>query len=825
MHEQMRGNLHLAAPAFTLQLIFRRNTIASDAATLAFLFFNIGQASAAALLPEPEATSSIFSTASTAAPVTSSDTLPAPAASENSLEEVLLEVRINHQEPEETVMLLRDSNKKLLANAEDLKRWRLQLASDHPVMQDGMTFHRLDALAGMSYTIDQVLGRLDIDAKADLFDATVLEGIQADNSAATVATPGGFFNYDLFTDSAQSSTRVSGLFEAGAFGRWGTAVTSFVGNSQAQPGERLIRLDSTLTQDFPGALKSLRFGDVSSGASSWARSVRLGGIQWSSNFALQPGFMPFPLPGMSGQAALPSTVDYYFNGELRVHRDVPSGPFSIQDLPVLNGQGDARLVVRDLLGHEQIITQHLYTNTQLLRQGLTSYSYELGFLRNNAGVVSNDYAQIVATGTHRIGLTERLTAEVHEEILFKQQSAGLSGTYIAPKVGVLSLSAALSHGTDGSGGLLASGIDRQFGSFSFGANTQLSSTNFAQLGFPSGTQPPRQASKAFISLGTMAYGYFFAGYTVQQWSDKPEVQLTSASYGSSLGKLGFLGISYTHITGPAGKTVLSLNLTVPLGAKASATMGTPTSVAKNYGSLQMQQSLPAGSGFGYRLMTSLGQSSRQEADIRAQNDIGTYGLALAHANGESAVRANASGGLAILGENAFFSRRISDSFAIIKVPGYANVRVLADNQLVATTNAKGIALLPNLRPYQKNAIRIDEADLPLDARIDATSLNAIPYFRSGVMLNVPVKQSRGGIIKVLLDDGAPLPAGAVAQIIGEKETFPSGFGGEIYLMDLQQENQISVSWRGQLCQFSVPFPPTDDPVPDLGVFQCVKVQR
>ncbi len=88
---------------------------------------------------------------------------------------------------------------------------------------------------------------------------------------------------------------------------------------------------------------------------------------------------------MSGEVAFLSRLDYYFNGALRLRREVPSGPFSIQDLPALTRQGEARLVVRDLFGREQIVTQRFYTSARLLQQGLQAYSYELGYLRNNFG--------------------------------------------------------------------------------------------------------------------------------------------------------------------------------------------------------------------------------------------------------------------------------------------------------------------------------------------------------------------------------------------------------------------------------------------------------
>ena len=128
-------------------------------------------------------------------------------------------------------------------------------------------------------------------------------------------------------------------------------------------------LESTWTRDKPMQLTRLRFGDAISGASSWGGAVRFGGVQWATDFSLQPGFVTSPRPGISGEAALPSTVELYVDNLLRMRREVPSGPFSIQDLPVINGQGDARLVVRDILGREQVITQPFFTQLKTSEAG------------------------------------------------------------------------------------------------------------------------------------------------------------------------------------------------------------------------------------------------------------------------------------------------------------------------------------------------------------------------------------------------------------------------------------------------------------------------
>lgn len=749
---------------------------------------------------------------------------PAPLDGDQ-VEEMLLEVNVNKQVPSEVALVLRDQKKHLLVSADDLKKWRLPLPPSASTVHEGITYYPLDDLAGSTYMLNEPGQTLDINADANLFGPTVLNGNEFKRVKPTVATPGGFVNYDAFADSTAGSRHVSGLVETGVFGSWGVGVTSFLGNSQPPKGKHLVRLDSTLTRDFPDDLKTLRLGDAISGTSSWGRSVRFGGVQWGSNFSTQPGFIAFPLPSLSGETGLPSTIDYYFDGARRLHSDVPSGPFSIQDLPVVSGPGEARLVIKDILGREQVITQRIYTSPQLLRKGLQAYSYDVGFLRNNFGIESNDYAQFMASGTHRFGFTNQFTGELHGELLRNQQALGVGGAYVLPTLGLLSTSLAASHSTRGNGALASLGFDGQNNALGYGFNTQYTNENFAQLGLTAGGQAPKQITQAYASLGTTSYGSFGISYAAQQWRDRPDIRLASATYSVRVKDLGYLGVSLIQLLTDDKKAVLSAIFTIPMDARTAASVNTVHQPNGNESTVQIQQSLPAGTGTGYRLLAGTGPAHRLEAGVSAQNDIGTYTLQTAKARGQSAVRASASGGIAFSGDNAFLARRIDESFGVVEVPGYANVRIYADNQEVAKTNEKGIALLPRLRPYQKNTIRIQEADLPLDSRIDATELDAVPYFRSAVRVKLPVKKSRGALIQVTLDDGEPLPAGAHARIAGVDEGFPSGLRGEIYLTGLEKINQVTVTWQGQSCDFEVSFSASTDPVPNLGAFKCVGVKR
>jgi len=751
----------------------------------------------------------------------------APLAEETALavDEVFLVVVINQQE--QGVAFLLRSDDRLFAGGQDLRRWRLHLPNTIPLNRDGEDFYALDTLAGLSYEFNESSQALTVQAPPSLFDATRLKGTVTNFSAPTPASPGGFLNYDVSANHAQGRTTTRGVLELGGFGGWGAGQTRIVARD-LDGHVSAIRLDTTWTRDQPTQLASLRFGDAISGTSSWGGAVRFGGVQWSTNFSTQPGFITFPLPRMSGEAALPSTVDLYVDSALRMSREVPSGPFSIQDLPVTTGQGDARLVVRDILGREQIITQPFYATPRLLQQGLQDYSYELGFVRRNFGSDSNNYGRALAVGTHRLGITEQFTGEIHGELLGQQQTLGLGGVLLLPAAGVLSGSFAASHSDRGVGGLLELGFQRQGRYVSFGANTQLASQRFEKLGLEPEALAPRQISQMFVNLATTDYGSFRANYTQQAFRDRTGNKILSAGYSRKVGRQGNLTASVTRLLSGDAKTTFNLSFSLPLGNRTNASINTSAQPGREQAVLQVSRSVPAGSGLGYRLAAGVGDSDRRAAEVSAQNGIGAYNLAVDQFQGQAAFRGSASGGVAFLGGSAFLSRRITDSFAVVQVPDYSGVGIYADNQLVARTDADGNALLPRLRPYQQNTVRIEQADLPLDTQIDAVQLDAVPYFRSGLLLKFPVKRSRGALLTVVLDNGEPLPAGAQAQIIGdnveENEVFPTGLRGEVYLTGLAASNRLRVTWLEQSCEFMLPFPESTDPLPHLGTYICTGVE-
>jgi outer membrane usher protein len=747
-----------------------------------------------------------------------------PAKAQAAQEELWLSVQINHYGPAEPVLLLRLADGRLLARGDDLTHWRLPLPAQSPISSSGQKFYALDALPGLTYTLDEAKQALFVSVPPALFLNTLLNGQVRQFSAASAAPPGAFFNYDVSSQTTSGHVQTGGLFELGLFNSWGVGVGDFLARDYGG-GSNVIRLSTTWTQDHPTELASLRVGDAITGSGDWGRSVRFGGVQWATNYATQPGFVPFPLPRFAGEAALPSTMDLFVDDALRMSRNVPPGPFSIINLPVVSGAGDASIVVRDLLGREQLVTLPYYVSPRLLQAGLDDYSYEAGFVRNNFGIDSNDYGRFAAVGTQRRGFTDWLTGEAHAELLRDQQTAGLGSTFLLSSLGVFNASIAASHSTTlGDGGLVALGFERQGRTLSFGGSLQFAGPHFAQLGLQPGALAPRQLSQAFVTLATTDYGSFGLSYAAQIYRKQDSVRLVSASYNVAVAKLGYFTLSAVRVLGNTSATVYNLSFTLPLGERTSASARFNHQGASDQGLVDVQQNLPPGDGFGYRVQFGAGDFTRADAAVSYQNGIGTYSVDATQSLGRTDLRGDVAGSIVTLGGDIFLSRRIDQGFGVVQVPGYPNVNIYADNQVVATTNASGNALVPRLRAYEDNPIRIEQGDLPLDAEIDTLELKAVPALRSGVVVAFPVRRSLGGLIAVVLDDGQPIPAGAVARINGQSQEFPTGMNGQVYLTGLALSNQVRVSWRGQACELLVLFVPSSEPLPQLGTYVCAGVK-
>ncbi len=739
--------------------------------------------------------------------------------------ELLLAVRINGVAQSDCEHIARLNNGQLAANTEALRRWRLRIPAAEPIPHEGENYYPLDTIPGLRYLLDEAAQELQMEIPSAAFlpsDFNLTAGLQGNPQVS----PGGFFNYDLLTQQSTGSQTSNGLLEAGVFNRHGVGTATLRWQNRGMPHD-FTRLDTAWTRDDAESISRFQLGDSVSRAGAWGRAVRFGGLQWRSNFDTQPGFITFPQPSAAGIATLPSTVDVYVNNARQLSQEVPPGPFEISNVPVITGSGEVRLVIRDLLGRQQVITQPYYASQSLLRTGLSDYSYEAGFARQDYSLFSNHYGEPFAIATHRHGASDRFTRELRAEILSGQQTAGVGGVYLWPSFGTAQAALAASHGPDGDGALFMAGVEQVSRKFSWSAQEQIGSPRFTELSWVSGnTRPHRtQSLRLGFPIGGQG-GSLSLSHVDQQYWGQAGTRVRSISYGRNLFRDFYLTMYATHgASGTDSSHTIGFNVSQHLGERTSASAQFNRQNAGDSGLLQLQKNLPEGSGFGYRLMAEEGVNRRQEATGSWQTNSGSYTAGASQLPGSSSARLGASGGVAFLGGSAFISRRIDDSFAVVNAGGYPDVRVYYENRLAGTTDNQGLSLIPHLRPYEQNRIRVELEDLPIEAQVGQLEMQIIPALRSGAYAEFPIKTARGGTLVIVLEDGSFIPSGATVMMLDREEEYPVGLRGEVFLPDLGESNELLVSWKGLGCQIDLRLPPGSPPLADLGKYTCKGVKR
>lgn len=741
----------------------------------------------------------------------------------------LLTVDFNSEASDNIGLFLQDEPGELWCSGKTLSEYGFINLDQHtPVTYQGQIYYRLHDFQGLTYQFDKNQLTLTIIAPPALLKKQTLEADQFIPSTVLPPNRGGYFNYDTSAQTAPGANQVGGLFTAGFFNQYGVGTTNFLLQNQLGMPMQYVRLNTTWQDDFPDKMRSLRLGDTYTAPSLWGQSVGFGGIQWGTNFSTQPNFVTFPLPSISGASVIPSSVNLLVNNTPVANQKVNSGPFNITNIPVITGAGTVSAVTTDFLGRQQIVSVPYYANANLLKKGLTDFSYEAGFVRNNYGSSSNDYSQLMVAATHAKGLTSYFTEQSHVELLAKQQTAGIGGGYTLSTLGVLSGALALSHANSaGTGGLATLGFQRQSETgLSLGSNLQLSTPAFVELGYEPYTYPSVQ-SQSYVGYPIVNGGTATLAYTLQQNRSSSNASLVSAAYSQSLPWRWSLTLTALTNVGGGGaqNQAVFMTLSRAIGTDTSLNVGGNLQADASQGSLQLTKNLPDGPGYGYNILAAPGQTSNYQAGLSAQNNVGTYNILVANQNNQNGLRGEASGSIvALSGAGVYLSRQITSSFAVVET-GIPNMNIYNFNQVVGKTNKNGNALIPDLIPYQNNPIGIDLSKIPMNAEIGAVKLNVIPYYNSGRLVKFPIKIVRSAVVQIVLPDGKYLPAGASVHVAEQPDVFPVADEGELYISGLQIHNKLIANWDGQQCQFDLDDPITKAVMPDLGKMVCLPVTK
>ncbi|HYG67739.1 MAG TPA: fimbria/pilus outer membrane usher protein, partial [Anaeromyxobacteraceae bacterium] len=177
------------------------------------------------------------------------------------------------------------------------------------------------------------------------------------------------------------------------------------------------------------------------------------------------------------------------------------------------------------------------------------------------------------------------------------------------------------------------------------------------------------------------------------------------------------------------------NVTVTVAPRTSATTGASVVDERLGATAAVQRDLPAGTGVGYRLNGFAVQEAwNGSATLQAQSGFGRYELVVDRSDGgTTSGRASASGAVIGIGRKAFFSRPVTNGYALVRVPGVDGVRAFRENREVGRTDGDGDLLVTDLLAHYANHLSISDKDIPQDFDVRETKKTMAVPRRGGTL--------------------------------------------------------------------------------------------
>ncbi len=318
-----------------------------------------------------------------------------------------------------------------------------------------------------------------------------------------------------------------------------------------------------------------------------------------------------------------------------------------------------------------------------------------------------------------------------------------------------------------------------------------------------------------------------AEYTASRYRDTGVVGTIALRGDVSLGSGVSLSVNASEQRAPASTTLgvfAALAWSVGHSTVAAATAQSSRD-SGTAGGVEVQRSLPAGPGYGYRLHAGAGPLEHDGGVVQVQSSFGRCEVSYDRFAQGSVGYAEVAGGAVAMDGGVFFTRPVQDGFALIQVPDVPGVRGYLNNQEVGRTDRNGNLLVPALQPYYGNRLSISEKDIPFDYDIRETERLVASPMRGGALVRFAVERinSIGGKI-VVERDGAPAsPAYGELTLVagGRVAVSPIAGDGRFYLQNVAPgRHPARVEYADGECMFELEVPASSAAQMDLGEVRC-----
>jgi outer membrane usher protein len=733
----------------------------------------------------------------------------------------ILELSVNGADQGEVMVVLRDGDVLVpFARLRDAGLIRLDVPTE---MLFGSPHVSLAAASSsLVFSYDEEALTLAIVAKPSVLNRTVVD--LSPSSASDLRyeyDPSLFLNY---------APRLIDGSEFQMFGETGFALGIMVAETSANydPDRGATRLRSSVSFDDRDNLRTATLGDAFISAGPLGGSILLGGLSLARNYELDPYLIKIPRLGYMGETMAPATVDVYVNDVLVRRVPVPPGEFELTNITPVSGAGTTRYVLNDAFGQQQRLESVYYASSSVLAPGLSEYNYGIGLARENFGTESWSYGEPTLVAQHRLGVTRHLTVGYHAEFDRTRANAG-TDFLIAGEFGEVEVAHASSTTT---AGVPARG-------------------SAALLGY--GYRWPRGGVRTATKLTSPEYSTL----TLDPEDDRALIEQVASGglvLSSKTNVATTIAFAWLRDSGPGAQFGATLNtrLSRPLGLQIRATRGRTwlsgweqdvfatlswslperhsAQLVGHVGSeesdvtARVARSVRDRTDIGYELSGSYGQAPRAAGVVRGQAPFGRAAATYTNTDGEQHTLLEASGGIVLVASDVYFTLPAQQSFAVLELPGVEGVRGYLDNREMGRTDGNGRLLIPGLRAYEGNRLRIDQADLPFDHGLEEDEIVLAPPTRGGAVVRFEsrvLRIVRGRIVKAK-EETSGVSYGTLHVKAGNSVfVSPTGAAGEFELDAIPEGSWTALVRSEQgVCVATLNVASSDQLIQDLGAVLC-----
>ncbi|RZT41253.1 fimbria/pilus outer membrane usher protein [Cupriavidus agavae] len=652
------------------------------------------------------------------------------------------------------------------------------------------------------------------------------------------ATAGYTFNSYHTTGSYGGTTSFLGIDAGVNVGSWHLRQRSSMTWMPADRGGYDYQNIATYLQhDIPSWRSQLTLGDAfTDGAIFDSYSIR--GLNLSSDDRMLPDSYRGYAPVVRGVARSNARVTITQNGNRLRETTVAPGPFEINDLYATGYGGELLVTVTEADGSSHTFTVPYASVVQLLRPGISRYSFTAGEYRNSRVTQSEKLMQ--ATFQH--GLSNLITG-YGGLVYANSYQAGLVGMALNSPVGAFALDITQAHAdVPGSADNTGQSYRASYSNVvpSTRTNITVAAYRYASSGFwqmgdaflarsyanaENGPVVLRRRNQFQLTVNQRlpdGWGSLYAtGSSLSYWDREGTANQFQIGY-NNVARLFRLPFTYNLaasrlIDGTTGRlsTQVFAGFTVPLGRSPRAPMlsfgytedsangdsqqllvtGTAladSSLSYGIGGTRSNDTATGSGNVQYRSPYATLSASASAGEHTSQFSVGLQGALVAH-----------SGGVTL-------ANYVADTVAVVEAKSARGAHIL--NVPGVRVDRFGYAVVPYLVPYGLNTIEIDPRGMPADMEFRATSTQVVPRANSVVKVRFETLTGRSAIVVSRAPDGSALPFGATVSNEAGVDVGIVGQGGRIFVRGVEDSGRLVVRWGApglRQCQISYALPPHD----------------